>query len=89
MTAPPVVDPWIVLGEALSDASPDSMQHLLQAMIKALLPVDADAVVGAEWGQPSPDRLTHGKNRTQCESLRTRERDPDVADMPSEADHIL
>jgi len=42
MTAPHIVDPASVLAEAL---------------INALLSADADAVVGAEWGKPSPDRL--------------------------------
>jgi len=59
MTAPHIVDPATVLGEVLSDASPDLMRHLLQTMINALLSADADAVVGAEWGQPSPTRMTH------------------------------
>jgi len=30
----------------------------LQTMINALLSADADAVVGAEWGKPSSDRIT-------------------------------
>lgn len=59
MTAPHIVDPATVLGEALTDASPDLMRHLLQTMINALLSADADAVVGAEWGERSPDRTTH------------------------------
>jgi len=59
MTAPHIVDPATVLGEVLTDASPDLMRHLLQTVINALLSADADAVVGAEWGQPSPDRRTH------------------------------
>ncbi|MCX6499585.1 MAG: IS256 family transposase, partial [Arthrobacter sp.] len=50
MTAPHIVDPATVLGEALTDASPDLMRHLLQTMINALLSADVDAVVGAEWG---------------------------------------
>lgn len=38
---------------APEDASADLMRSLLQTMINALLSVDADAVVGAEWGQRS------------------------------------
>lgn len=34
------------------------MRSLLQAMINALLSADADAVVGAEWGEPSPSCTT-------------------------------
>ena len=78
MTAPHIVDPATVLGEALSDASPDLMRHLLQTMINALLSADADAVVGAEWGQPSPDRTTH-RNGYRHRSLDTRAGTIDVA----------
>ncbi len=56
MTAPHIVDPARVLGNLLTDASPDMMRSLLQTMINALLSADADAVCGAEWGQPSADR---------------------------------
>ena len=58
MTAPHIVDPAGLLSEALSDASPDLMRSLLQTMINALLSADADAVIGAEWGQPSATRTT-------------------------------
>ena len=57
MTAPHIVDPAGLLGDALADASPDLMRTLLQTMINALLSADVDAVVGAEWGQASPDRI--------------------------------
>jgi len=56
MTAPHIVDPAGLLGEALAEASPDLMRSLLQTMINALLSADADAVVGAEYGRPSPSR---------------------------------
>ena len=49
MTAPHIVDPARLLGEALTDASPDLMRSLLHTMINALLSADADAVIGAEW----------------------------------------
>ena len=48
MTAPRIVDPAGLLGEALSDASPDLMRHLLGTVINVLLSADADAVCGAE-----------------------------------------
>ena len=54
MTAPHIVDPAGLLGEALAEASPDLMRSLLQSIINALLSADADAVVGAEYGRPSP-----------------------------------
>ncbi len=44
MTAPHIVDPAGLLGEALAEASPDLMRQLLQTMINALLSADADAV---------------------------------------------
>ena len=48
MTAPHVIDPGRLLGEALSGASPDLMRQLLAAVINALLSADVDAVCGAE-----------------------------------------
>ena len=59
MTAPHIADPASLLGEALPEASPGLMRHLLQTMLNALLSADADAVMVAEWGQPSPTRTTH------------------------------
>jgi len=56
MTAPHIVDPAGVLGEALAEAGPDLMRSLLQSIINALLSADADAVVGAEYGRPSVSR---------------------------------
>ena len=47
MTAPRIIDPAGLLGEALSQASPDLMCSLLQHVINALLSADADAVCGA------------------------------------------
>ncbi len=78
MTAPHIVDPAGVLSEALSDASPDLMRSLLQTMINALLSADADAVVGAEWGQHSPDRITQ-RNGYRHRDLDTRVGTIDVA----------
>jgi putative transposase len=56
MTAPHIVDPAGLLGDALAEASPDLMRSLLQSIINALLSADADAVVGAEYGRPSVSR---------------------------------
>jgi len=78
MTAPRIVDPAGLLGEALSDASPDLMRHLLGTVINSLLSADADAVCGAEWGQPSPDR-THQRNGYRHRDLDTRVGTIDVA----------
>nr|WP_277626304.1 IS256 family transposase [Arsenicicoccus piscis] len=60
-----------MLGEALAEASPDLMRQLLQTMINALLSADADAVVGAEYGRPSPGR-TAQRNGYRHRDLDTR-----------------
>ena len=78
MTAPHIVDPAGLLSEALTDASPDLMRNLLQTMINALLSADADAVVGAEWGQASPNRVAQ-RNGYRHRDLDTRVGAIDVA----------
>jgi transposase-like protein len=78
MTAPHIVDPARLLGEALAEASPDLMRDLLQTMINALLSADADAVVGAEYGRPSPGR-TSQRNGYRHRDLDTRVGTIDVA----------
>ena len=78
MTAPHIVDPAGLLGEALAEASPDLMRDLLQTVINALLSADADAVVGAEWGRRSPDRTTR-RNGYRHRDLDTRVGTLDVA----------
>ena len=78
MTAPHIVDPAGLLGEALAEASPDLMRSLLQATINALLSADADAVVGAEWGRPSPTRSAQ-RNGYRHRDLDTRVGTIDVA----------
>ncbi len=78
MTAPHIVDPAGLLGEALAEASPDMMRTLLQSIINALLSADADAVVGAEWGRPSAGR-TAQRNGYRHRDLDTRVGTLDVA----------
>ena len=78
MTAPHIVDPARLLGEALAEASPDLMRSLLQTMINALLAADADAVVGAEYGRPTPGR-TAQRNGYRHRDLDTRVGTIDVA----------
>jgi hypothetical protein len=57
MTAAHIVDPAGLLGEALSEASPDLMRSLHQTIILVLLSAaDADAIVGAEYGRLSAAR---------------------------------
>ncbi len=74
MTAPHIVDPARLLGEA----SPDLMRTLLQTIINALLSADADAVVGAEYGRPTPGR-TSQRNGYRHRDLNTRVGTIDVA----------
>lgn len=78
MTAPHIVDPAGLLGEALSEASPDLMRGLLQTMINALLSADADAVIGAEYGRRSPTRHAQ-RNGYRHRDLDTRVGTIDVA----------
>ena len=78
MTAPHIVDPAGLLGQALSDASPDLMRELLQTMINALLSADADAVCGAEWNARSAERTNH-RNGYRHRPLDTRVGTVDVA----------
>lgn len=78
MTAPYIVDPARLLTDALAESSPDLMRSLLQTMINALLSEHADAVVGAEWGQRSPDRQAQ-RNGYRHREMDTRVGTIDVA----------
>lgn len=78
MITPHIVDPAGLLGEALAEASPDLMRSLLQSIINALRCADADAVVGAEWGKPSADRISQ-RNGYRHRPLDTRVGTIDVA----------
>ena len=78
MTSPRIVDPGTVLSQALSQASPDLMRHLLATVINSLLSAEADAVCGAEWGQASPERVNQ-RNGYRHRDLDTRVGTIDVA----------
>jgi putative transposase len=78
MTAPHMIDPARVLGQALSDASPDLMRSLLSTVVNALLSADADAVCGAEYGVASPERV-NSRNGCRHRELDTRVGTIDVA----------
>ena len=54
------------------------MRHLLQTMINAVLSADADAVVGAEYGRPTPGRNAQ-RNGYRHRDLDTRVGTVDVA----------
>ncbi len=71
MTAPHIIDPAGLLGQALDDASPDLMRHLLSTVINSLLSAEADAICGAEYGTNSPDRV-NSRNGYRHRELDTR-----------------
>ena len=54
------------------------MRSLLQTMINALLSADVDAVVGAQYGKPSAERVTQ-RNGYRHRALDTRVGTVDVA----------
>jgi len=78
MTAPTSIDPARSLHEQLAQASPDLMRDLLSTFIDALLSAEADAVCGAGWGQPSPERVNR-RNGYRHRDLDTRVGTIDVA----------
>ena len=75
------IDPAGMLGQALSQASPDLMRSLLQHVINALLSADVDAACGAQWGQQDPQRQVR-RNGYRYRPLDTRVGTIDVA-IPS------
>ncbi len=78
MTAPHIIDPAGLLGQALGDASPDLMRHLLSTVINSLLSADADQVCGAEYGTVSAERV-NSRNGYRHRELDTRAGTIDVA----------
>jgi transposase-like protein len=78
MTAPHIINPAGLLNQALGDASPDLMRHLLSTVVNALLSADADAVCGAEYGMASPERV-NSRNGYRHRDLDTRAGTIDVA----------
>ena len=78
MTAVPSIDPARFLEEQLAQASPDLLRELLTSFINTLLSTEADAVCGAAYGQPSPDRVNI-RNGYRHRDLDTRVGTLDVA----------
>jgi putative transposase len=78
MTAPYSLNPAALLEKGLSDASPDLLRHLLTTVVNALLSAEADAVCGAEYGQPDPGRV-NSRNGYRHRDLDTRAGTIDVA----------
>ena len=57
MTAPSSIDPARFLHDQLSSASPDLLRSMLTTFINALMSAEADAVCGAPYGMPGPERV--------------------------------
>ena len=57
MTAPSSIDPARFLHDQLESASPDLLRSMLATFINALMSAEADAVCGAPYGMPGPDRV--------------------------------
>ena len=57
MTAPSSIDPARFLHDQLESASPDLLRSMLTTFINTLMSAEADAVCGAPYGMPGPDRV--------------------------------
>ena len=57
MTAPSSIDPARFLHEQLESASPDLLRSMLTTFINTLMSAEADAVCGAPYGLPGPERV--------------------------------
>ena len=57
MTAQPSIDSARFLHGQLASASPDLLRSLLTTFLNTLMSAEADAICGAPYGMPSPDRV--------------------------------
>ncbi len=57
MTAPSSIGPARFLHGQLESASPDLLRSMLATFINALMSAEADAVCGAPYGMPGPERV--------------------------------
>jgi transposase-like protein len=78
MTANTSIDPARFLHDQLASASPDLLRQMLTTFIDALMGAEADALCGAPYGQPSPDR-TNQRNGYRHRDFDTRAGTLDVA----------
>jgi transposase-like protein len=78
MTANPSIDPARFLHEQLASASPDLLRQMLATFIGALMGAEAEAICGAPYGLPSPDR-TNSRNGYRHRDFDTRAGTVDVA----------
>jgi putative transposase len=78
MTAPSSIDPARFLHEQLASASPDLLRTMLTTFINTLMSAEADAICGAPYGQPCPER-TNVRNGYRHREFDTRAGTLDVA----------
>ena len=78
MTAITSIDPAEFLHDQLATASPDLLRDMLTTFIQALMSAEADAVCGAPYGLPSPER-TNSRNGYRHRDFDTRAGTLDVA----------
>jgi transposase-like protein len=57
VTAPSSIDPVSFLHDQLASASPDLLRSMLTTFVNTLMSAEADAICGAPYGIPSPDRV--------------------------------
>jgi hypothetical protein len=78
MTANTSIDPAEFLHDQLAAASPDLPRDMLTTFIQALMSAEADAICGAPYGLPSPER-TDSRNGYRQSDFDTRAGTLDVA----------
>jgi putative transposase len=78
MATGPQINPAQLLQEQLSSASPDLLRTMLSTFIDALMGAEADALCGAEYGIPSPERV-NSRNGYRHRDFDTRAGTLDVA----------
>jgi len=57
VTAPSSIDPARFLHDQLASASPDLLRCMLTTFVNTLMSAEADAICGAPYGLPGPDRV--------------------------------
>src|SRR5262252_10047578 len=57
MTAPSSIDPARFLHDQLASASPDLLRSMLTTFVNTLMSAEADAICGAPYGMPGPERV--------------------------------
>jgi Transposase, Mutator family len=57
VTAPSSIDPARFLHDQLASASPGLLRSMLTTFVNTLMSAEADAICGAPYGMPGPDRV--------------------------------